>query len=99
MDTPRAASALRPDREWIEFQQRKVFEDQLPIADVLDPLPPNASVDVLVVGAGPAGLAVAAQCASRGVLYLRARDPVNSSDYTLDRAPISAAESVFNLTN
>ena len=67
MDTPRAASALRPDREWIEFQQRKVFEDQLPIADVLDPLPPNASVDVLVVGAGPAGLAVAAQCASRGV--------------------------------
>ena len=67
MDTPRAASALRPDREWIEFQQRKVFEDQLPIADVLDPLPPNASVDVLVIGAGPAGLAVAAQCASRGV--------------------------------
>ena len=32
MDTPRNASSLRPDREWIEFQQRKVFSEQAPLA-------------------------------------------------------------------
>ena len=67
MDTPRAASSLRPDREWIEFQQRKVFKDQSPLADVLPPLASGETVDVLVVGAGPAGLAVAAEMAKRGV--------------------------------
>ena len=67
MDTPRAASSLRPDREWIEFQQRKVFKDQSPLADVLPPLASGETVDALVVGAGPAGLAVAAEMAKRGV--------------------------------
>jgi len=28
VNTPRVASSLRPDREWIEFQQRKAFADQ-----------------------------------------------------------------------
>ena len=67
IDKPQQASKLRPDREWIEFQQRKIFKDQAPIVDVLEPLANDATVDVLVVGAGPAGLAVAAEMASRGV--------------------------------
>lgn len=67
VNTPRHASSLRPDREWIEFQQRKVFKDQAPIVDVLDRLSSGATVDALVVGAGPAGLAVAAEMAERGV--------------------------------
>ena len=67
IDKPQQASKLRPDREWIEFQQRKIFKDQAPIVDVLKPLDNDAVVDVLVVGAGPAGLAVAAEMASRGV--------------------------------
>ena len=67
IDKPQQASKLRPDREWIEFQQRKIFKDQAPIVDVLEPLANDATVDVLVVGAGPAGLAVAAEMANRGV--------------------------------
>ena len=67
VDTPRAASQLRPDKEWIEFQQRKVFQDQAPLAKTLAPLRNGDLVDALVVGAGPAGLAVAAEMAQRGV--------------------------------
>jgi lycopene epsilon-cyclase len=67
MDTPRTASSLRPDREWIEFQQLKVFKDQAPIVDILERLKSGETVDALVVGAGPAGLAVAAEMAERGV--------------------------------
>jgi hypothetical protein len=67
VDTPRAASQLRPDKEWIEFQQRKVFQDQAPLAETLLPLNGGDEVDVVVVGAGPAGLAVAAEMAQRGV--------------------------------
>ena len=67
MDTPRNASSLRPDREWIEFQQRKVFSDQAPLVDVLPKLKTGETVDALVVGAGPAGLAVAAEMAERGI--------------------------------
>jgi len=67
VDTPRAASQLRPDKEWIEFQQRKVFQDQAPLAETLAPLNGGDEVDVVVVGAGPAGLAVAAEMAQRGV--------------------------------
>ena len=67
MNTPQKAVDLRPDREWIEFQQRKVFKDQAPIADVLEPIVPGQTLDALVVGAGPAGLAVAAELAQRGV--------------------------------
>ena len=67
VDTPRAASQLRPDKEWIEFQQRKVFQDQATLAETLEPLAVGDAVDALVVGAGPAGLAVAAELAKRGL--------------------------------
>ena len=56
IDKPQQASKLRPDREWIEFQQRKIFKDQAPIVDVLKPLDNDAVVDVLVVGAGFIGV-------------------------------------------
>ena len=67
IDRPRQASTLRPDREWIEFLQRKIFMDQTPITDVLGALMSGEQVDVLVVGTGPAGLIVAAEMAERGV--------------------------------
>ena len=67
VDTPRAASQLRPDKEWIEFQQRKVFQDQATLVETLAPMRDGDAADVLVVGAGPAGLAVAAEMAKRGV--------------------------------
>ena len=67
INTPRIASTLRPDREWIEFQQRKVFQDQSPIVDILEPLNSGDTLDALVVGAGPAGLAIAAEMAQRGI--------------------------------
>ena len=67
VDKPRVASALRPDKEWIEFQQRKVFKDQAPLVEVLPRLRSGDFVDAVVVGAGPAGLVVAAEMASRGI--------------------------------
>ena len=60
-------SDIKDDREWIAFQQRKVFNDQKPIKDYLGALSNGDKVDVLVVGAGPAGLAIAAETAKRGV--------------------------------
>jgi len=58
---------LKDDREWIAFQQRKVFADQKPIKEYLGALTSGDKVDVLVVGAGPAGLAIAAETAKRGL--------------------------------
>ena len=67
LDTPRVASKLRPDKEWIEFQQRKIFKDQAPLVEVLPKLSDGDFVDAIVVGAGPAGLAVAAEMAKKGI--------------------------------
>jgi len=58
---------IKDDREWIAFQQRKVFADQKPIKEYLEKLSSGDKVDVLVVGAGPAGLAIAAEVAKRGL--------------------------------
>jgi lycopene epsilon-cyclase len=67
LDTPRAASASKDDRAWSAFQQRKAQPEQPSLASLLPPLRSGASVDVAVVGAGPAGLAIAAELASRGL--------------------------------
>ena len=49
------------------MQASKRDEAQGSIAEVLEPLPPNSSVDVLVVGCGPAGMYLAAQLAKKGL--------------------------------
>ena len=59
--------SYKDDREWIAFQQRKVFPDQQPIVDVLDVLKTGEKVDCLVIGGGPAGLAIAAETAKKGL--------------------------------
>ncbi|CAL6390590.1 unnamed protein product [Bathycoccus prasinos] len=59
--------SYKDDREWIAFQQRKVFPDQQPIVDVLDVLKTGEKVDCLIIGAGPAGLAIAAETAKKGL--------------------------------
>ena len=58
---------MKDDREWIAFQQRKVFSDQKPIKEYLEYLSDGDQVDVLVVGAGPAGLSIAKETAKLGV--------------------------------
>ena len=58
---------MKDDREWIAFQQRKVFSEQKQIKEYLNTLNDGDKVDVLVVGAGPAGLAIAAETAKKGV--------------------------------
>jgi len=58
---------FKDDREWIAFQQRKVFPDQKPIVDVLPALQGGEKVDCLVIGAGPAGLAIAFEVAKKGL--------------------------------
>mmetsp|Transcript_1612 Transcript_1612/g.3697 ORF Transcript_1612/g.3697 Transcript_1612/m.3697 type:complete len:1215 (-) Transcript_1612:111-3755(-) len=64
---PLAAPELTDDREWIQFQQNKVFPDQPTLASSLPELAPGSEVDVLVAGVGPAGLALAGELAKRGV--------------------------------
>ena len=58
---------MKDDREWIAFQQRKVFSEQKQIKEYLSALNDRDKVDVLVVGAGPAGLAIAAETAKKGL--------------------------------
>lgn len=48
-------------------QADKRDDDQPSMTSQLQPLAPNASLDVLVVGCGPAGLYLAAQLAQRGL--------------------------------
>jgi lycopene cyclase-like protein len=67
LDTPQPASASRDDRDWNAFQQRKEQPEQPLLATLLPPLRDGDTVDVAVVGAGPAGLAIAAELASRGL--------------------------------
>jgi lycopene cyclase-like protein len=69
LDTPQPASASRDDRDWTRFQQRKAMPDQPPLAQLLPPASRDAATlhDVAVVGAGPAGMALAAELAARGL--------------------------------
>jgi hypothetical protein len=67
LDEPRKPSALKDDRDWTRFQQQKVFTDQPPLKSVLAPLESGAELDVLVAGAGPAGLSLAAELAKQGL--------------------------------
>lgn len=60
-------SEIKDDREWIAFQQRKVFNDQKTIKEYLGAMNSGDNVDVLVIGAGPAGLAIAAETAKQGL--------------------------------
>lgn len=63
----------RDDREWTAAQQRKKMSDQPPLATLLPPLrlplsgAASDAVDVAVIGCGPAGLALAAELAERGL--------------------------------
>lgn len=67
LNTPVPASQSRPDSSWVQFQQRKLLPDQRPVADYLPALPSGSAVDVVVVGCGPAGLALAAALGNRGL--------------------------------
>ncbi|KAK3288595.1 hypothetical protein CYMTET_3931 [Cymbomonas tetramitiformis] len=67
MEKPSPASVLRDDRDWSQFQENKVFEDQMPMATILDPIEQGATLDVVVVGCGPAGLSIAAALADQGL--------------------------------
>ncbi|GAB5364958.1 hypothetical protein AAMO2058_001015100 [Amorphochlora amoebiformis] len=58
---------LTDDREWIQFQQEKRFADQPKLADSLPLLPAGSTVDAVVVGVGPAGMALAAELGARGL--------------------------------
>ncbi|CAI5475812.1 unnamed protein product [Closterium sp. Yama58-4] len=57
------------DLHYVQMQATKPMEDQPKIASKLLPLDPKDSsvLDVLVVGCGPAGLSIAAECAKRGL--------------------------------
>ena len=78
-----SSASSRDDRAWTAWQQRKNMPDQPALASLLPPLsdggewtpaasaapPPRPATlhDVAVIGAGPAGLALAAELASRGL--------------------------------
>ncbi|CAI5519438.1 unnamed protein product [Closterium sp. Naga37s-1] len=57
------------DLHYVQMQATKPMEDQPKIASKLLPLDTKESsvLDVLVVGCGPAGLSIAAECAKRGL--------------------------------
>jgi len=63
----KSASSWTDDREWIRYQQEKLFDEQPKLVESLPPLNPNDEVDVIVAGVGPAGLALAGALAKRGV--------------------------------
>lgn len=67
LKVPLPVSQSRSDASWVQFQQRKILPDQRPIAEYLPPLAPGSTVDVVVVGCGPAGLALAAALGDRGL--------------------------------
>lgn len=67
LNTPVPASQSRTDKDWVNFQQRKRLPDQGTNASVLPPLLAGATVDVVVVGGGPAGLCIAAALGNRGL--------------------------------
>jgi hypothetical protein len=64
---PRRCSLTRARPSPTPPQAGKQDPEQPPMASQLQPLAPNASVDALVVGCGPAGLYLAAQLAQRGL--------------------------------
>ncbi|GJP47141.1 hypothetical protein CLOM_g6370 [Closterium sp. NIES-68] len=57
------------DLHYVQKQATKAMEDQTRISSKLPPLDTKDSsvLDVLVVGCGPAGLSIAAECAKRGL--------------------------------
>ena len=59
-------SGMREDWDWVRFQQSKALPTQAPLADQL-PEPKSTSSDVIVVGCGPAGLALAAAMGRQGL--------------------------------
>mmetsp|Transcript_1306 Transcript_1306/g.4544 ORF Transcript_1306/g.4544 Transcript_1306/m.4544 type:complete len:839 (+) Transcript_1306:245-2761(+) len=58
---------IRSDADWNTFQQSKTDEAQARLEDTLATLKPNARLDALVVGVGPAGLCLAAELAAQGL--------------------------------
>eukprot|EP00746_Dinoflagellata_sp_MGD_P005131 gnl/MRDRNA2_/MRDRNA2_109938_c0_seq1.p1 gnl/MRDRNA2_/MRDRNA2_109938_c0~~gnl/MRDRNA2_/MRDRNA2_109938_c0_seq1.p1 ORF type:complete len:641 (+),score=72.68 gnl/MRDRNA2_/MRDRNA2_109938_c0_seq1:75-1997(+) len=67
LDNPKPPIALTDDRDWIRFQEEKRFSDQPSLEASLPALTPGSSVDVIVVGVGPAGMALAGELAKRGL--------------------------------
>lgn len=67
LNTPLPVSQSRSDLSWVQFQQRKLLPDQRPVSEHLPALPKGSVVDVVVVGCGPAGLALAAALGNRGL--------------------------------
>lgn len=71
--TPPAADANQHSREGaheaplVVAQATKEDAEQAPLASVLLPFDPTATADVAVVGAGPAGLVLAAELAAQGL--------------------------------
>eukprot|EP00892_Ulva_mutabilis_P011169 jgi/Ulvmu1/8424/UM043_0002.1 len=55
------------ERDFVEFQAAKAEDEQRPIASYLQPHDPTATVDVCIAGCGPAGLALSADLAERGL--------------------------------
>lgn len=65
-DSKPTFTGMREDWEWVKFQQTKSLPDQRPLAECL-PSPAGVTSDVVVVGCGPAGLAIAAALARQGL--------------------------------
>jgi lycopene cyclase-like protein len=100
LDTPRPASASRDDRDWSAFQQRKAQPEQPALASLLAPISGDAVLDTLVVGAGPAGLALAAELAQRGLrVAIVAPDTPFNNNYGVwvdELGPIEGMESALS---
>lgn len=67
LDEPLPLRACGDDREYTRMQQRKGMPGQPPLVSLLRPAAVGDTCDVAVVGAGPAGLALAAELAARGL--------------------------------
>eukprot|EP00238_Polyblepharides_amylifera_P000318 CAMPEP_0196574134 /NCGR_PEP_ID=MMETSP1081-20130531/3894_1 /TAXON_ID=36882 /ORGANISM="Pyramimonas amylifera, Strain CCMP720" /LENGTH=1023 /DNA_ID=CAMNT_0041892055 /DNA_START=361 /DNA_END=3429 /DNA_ORIENTATION=+ len=67
LDVPRPASQLQNDHTWTQYQQRKLFDNQPALVSVLPALEDGSTVDVVVIGAGPAGLALAGELGAQGL--------------------------------
>ena len=70
LDAPLPMSACTDDRAYSSLQQRKRMADQPALGTLLPGPGASLACDVAVVGAGPAGLILAAELAQRGLQVL-----------------------------